>query len=69
MVSLLSTTILAGCVWKSGYDALKAQNQQLEEQLAASQQQQATRLLGAAKYVANSDPLFTSASAKKPVTA
>ena len=68
MVSLLSTTILAGCVWKSGYDALKAQNQQLQEQLAASQQQ-ATRLLGAAKYLANSDPLFASASAKKPVTA
>ena len=62
MVSLLSTTVLTGCVvWKSDYDALQAQNQQLQAQLTASQQQ-ASRLLGAVKYVANSDLLFASGS-------
>ena len=61
MVSLLSTTVLAGCVWKSDYDALQAQNQQLQAQLAASQQQN-DRLIGAIKYVANSDLLFASGS-------
>ena len=45
MVSLLSTTVLTGCVvWKSDYDALQAQNQQLQSQLTASQQQ-VSRLL------------------------
>ena len=62
MVSLLSTTVLTGCVvWKSDYDALQAQNQQLQAQLAASQKQ-VGRLLGAVKYVANSDLLFASGS-------
>jgi chemotaxis protein MotB len=60
-VSLLSTTVLTGCVWKSDYDALKAQNEQLQAQLAASQQQ-VSRLVGAVKYVANSDLLFASGS-------
>jgi chemotaxis protein MotB len=60
-VSLLSATFLTGCVWKSDYDALKAQNQQLQSQLAASQQQ-VTRLAGAVKYVANSDLLFAPGS-------
>jgi len=60
-VSLLSTTLLTGCVWKSDYDALQAQNQQLQSQLSASQQQ-VSRLLGAIKYVANSDLLFASGS-------
>jgi chemotaxis protein MotB len=61
-VSLLSTTVLAGCVvWKSDYDALQAQNRQLQAQLAASQQQ-VSRLVGAVKYVANSDLLFASGS-------
>ena len=61
-VSLLSTTVLTGCVvWKSDYDALQAQNQQLQAQLAASQQQ-VSRLVGAVKYVANSDLLFASGS-------
>ena len=61
LVSLLSTTVLAGCVWKSDYEALQAQNQQLQERLAASEQQVA-RLQGAVKYVANSDLLFASGS-------
>jgi len=60
-VTLLSTTLLTGCVWKSDYDALQAQNQQLQSQLSASQQQ-VSRLLGAIKYVANSDLLFASGS-------
>jgi chemotaxis protein MotB len=68
MVPLLSTAVLTGCVWKSDYDALQAQNQQLQAQnqqlqgqLAASQQQN-SRLIGAIKYVANSDLLFQSGS-------
>ena len=40
VVSLLSTTMLTGCVvWQSDYDKLQSQNQQLQQQLAASQQQ------------------------------
>jgi chemotaxis protein MotB len=46
---------------KSDYDALQARNQQLESQLTASQQQ-VSRLLGAVKYVANSDLLLASGS-------
>jgi chemotaxis protein MotB len=61
LASLLATTVLTGCVWKSDYDALQSQNQQLQAQLAASQQQ-VSRLLGAVKYVANSDLLFASGS-------
>jgi len=68
MVSLLSTALLTGCVWQSDYDALQsqnqqlqAQNQQLQAQLTASQQQN-NRLVGAVKYVANSDLLFESGS-------
>jgi chemotaxis protein MotB len=61
LASLLSTTVLTGCVWKSDYDALQAQNQQLQAQLATSQQQVA-RLQSAVKYVANSDLLFASGS-------
>jgi chemotaxis protein MotB len=60
-ITLLSTTVLTGCVWKSDYDALQAQNQQLQSELAASQQEVA-RLQGAVKYVANSDLLFASGS-------
>ena len=59
--SLLSTTLLTGCVWKSDYDALQQQNQQLQQQLAASQQQIA-RLQGAIKYTVNSDLLFAPGS-------
>ena len=60
-VSLLST-VLTGCgVSQSDYDALKAQNQRLQAELAASQQQ-VNRLVGAVKYVANSDLLFAPGS-------
>ena len=61
-VSLLSTIMLTGCVvWKSDYDKLQSQNQQLQQQLAASQQQ-VSRLQGAIKYTVNSDLLFASGS-------
>jgi len=61
IVPLLSTAVLTGCVWKSDYDTLQAQNQQLQSELAASEQQN-SRLIGAIKYVANSDLLFESGS-------
>src|ERR1700693_1236704 len=62
VVSLLSTTFLTGCVvWKSDYDKLQAQNQQLQSQLTASQQQ-VSRLQGAIKYTVNSDLLFAPGS-------
>jgi chemotaxis protein MotB len=61
-VSLLSTTFLTGCVvWKSDYDKLQVQNQQLQQQVAADQQQ-INRLQGAIKYTVNSDLLFASGS-------
>jgi chemotaxis protein MotB len=58
---LLSITFLTGCVWRSDYDKLQAQNQQLQAQLAASQQQ-VSQLQGAIRYVANSDLLFAPGS-------
>jgi chemotaxis protein MotB len=62
VVSLLSTTFLTGCVvWQSDYDALQAQNQQLQQQVA-SDQQQISRLQGAIKYTVNSDLLFAPGS-------
>ena len=61
-VSLLSSTMLTGCVvWQSDYDKLQAQNQQLQSQLTASQQQ-VGRLQGAIKYTVNSDLLFAPGS-------
>ncbi len=44
----------AGCVWKSDYDALQAQNQQLQAQIQ--------RLQHAMAYTVNSDLLFRSGS-------
>lgn len=65
VVALLSTTLLGGCVvWKSDYDALKAQNEQLQQQVQAQQaqlaanQQHVSRLQGAIAYTVNSDLLF-----------
>jgi chemotaxis protein MotB len=58
----LSTTFLSGCVvWKSDYDALQAQNQQLQQKVT-SDQQQINRLQGAIKYTVNSDLLFAPGS-------
>ncbi|HUB45556.1 MAG TPA: OmpA family protein [Acetobacteraceae bacterium] len=53
--------LLAGCVSQADYDALKTQNQQLQQQVAA-QQAHITRLQGAIKYTVNSDLLFHSGS-------
>ena len=54
--------MLTGCVvWKSDYDKLQSQNQQLQQQLAASQQE-VSRLQGAIKYTVNSDLLFAPGS-------
>ena len=54
--SLLSTLLLGGCVvWQSDYDALKTQNDQLQQQVAAQSSEisadkaQIARLQGAIK--------------------
>jgi len=66
--SLLSTLLLGGCVWQSDYDALKAQNQQLQQQIAAQQAEidaakaHVGRLQGAIAYTVNSDLLFAPGS-------
>jgi hypothetical protein len=63
-VSLLSTTMLTGCVvWQSDYDKLQSQNQQLQQQLAASRQE-LSRLQGAINYTVNSDLLFASGTGR-----
>ena len=66
--SLLSTMVLAGCVSQSEYDALKAKNQDLQQQVTTQQselsaaKEQITRLQGAIKYTVNSDLLFAPGS-------
>jgi chemotaxis protein MotB len=63
-IARLSTTFLTGCVvWQSDYDALQAKNDQLQQQVAADQQQ-ISRLQGAIKYTVNSDLLFAPGSWK-----
>lgn len=59
--SLLASGLLTGCVWKSDYKELQAQNQQLQQQVA-SQEAQISRLQGAIKYTVNSDLLFAPGS-------
>ena len=60
LLPLLATVVLAGCgVSQSQYDALQAQNQQLQQQVAADQQH-ISRLQSAIKYTVNSDLLFAS---------
>ena len=69
-VPLLSAFVLTGCVSQSKYDALDAQNQQLQQQVTSLSSQladkdaQITRLQGAIKYTVNSDLLFASGSWK-----
>ena len=64
--TLLSTTVLAGCVTRSKYDKLEAQNQQLQQQVAAKSSEiaankaQIGRLQAAIKYTVDSDLLFPS---------
>lgn len=63
-VSVLSVALLAGCVSQSDYDALKAHNDALQQQLdtqsaeLAAAKTQISRLQGAIKYTVNSDLLF-----------
>jgi chemotaxis protein MotB len=59
--SVLSALVLSGCVWRSDYDALKQQNEQLQQQVD-TQAAQIARLQGAIKYTVNSDLLFASGS-------
>jgi len=56
-----ASVLLSGCVSQSKYDALAAQNQQLQQQTTAMSAQ-ISRLQGAIKYTVNSDLLFPSGS-------
>src|SRR5215213_3249726 len=65
IASLLLTPLLAaGCVSRSAYDSLQAENSQLRQQLAAqtaranAEQRQVGRLQDAIAYTVNSDLLF-----------
>ena len=66
--TVLSTVVLTGCVSQSKYDALQAQNQQLQQQTAAQSAEiandkaQIGRLQGGIKYTVNSDLLFSPGS-------
>jgi chemotaxis protein MotB len=66
---LLGVVLLSGCVvWKSDYDKVVTQNQQLQQQNTADEQQigadkaQISRLQGAIKFTVNSDQLFAPGS-------
>jgi chemotaxis protein MotB len=67
---LMAPFLLSGCtwLWASDYDALKSQNQQLQQQVTtqsaqiATAQAQISRLQGAIKYTVNSDQLFAPGS-------
>ena len=62
LLPLISLVLLAACgVPQSQYDALQAQNQQLQQQVAADRQH-ISRLQSAIKYTVNSDLLFPSGS-------
>jgi len=61
LLPLAAPLLLAACVSQSQYDAVVAQNQQLQQQLTATQAH-VTRLQGAIKYTVNSDLLFPSGS-------
>jgi chemotaxis protein MotB len=60
---LAASVLLSGCVSQSKYDALAAQNQQLQQQTTAMSAQ-ISRLQGAITYTVNSDLLFPSGSWK-----
>jgi len=69
LLPLVAPIFLGGCVvWKSDYDTVVSQNQQLQQQNTADQQQiaadkaQIARLQGAIKYTVNSDQLFAPGS-------
>ena len=62
----LVAPILGGCVWKSDYEALQTQNNQLKQEVASLQAQNAAathqvgRLQGAVLYTLQGDLLFPS---------
>jgi chemotaxis protein MotB len=59
LLPFMATALLSACVSQSAYDQLQAQNQQLQQQVAADKAQ-ICRLQGAIKYTVNSDLLFPS---------
>jgi chemotaxis protein MotB len=61
LLPMTALVLLAGCVSQGKYDQLQAQNQQLQQQVAA-QQAHVARLQGAIKYTVNSDLLFAPGS-------
>jgi len=61
LLPLVAPFLLSACVSQSQYDAVVSQNQQLQQQLTATQAH-VTRLQGAIKYTVNSDLLFPSGS-------
>jgi chemotaxis protein MotB len=61
LVACAVPLIVSGCVWKSDYDTLNAQNQQLQSQ-NQQLQAQVERLQHAVAYTVNSDLLFKSGS-------
>jgi len=61
LLTLAAPFFLSACVSQGQYDAVVTQNQQLQQQLSASQAH-VTRLQGAIKYTVNSDLLFPSGS-------
>ena len=68
LLPIVACLLLAGCVWKSDYEALQAQNQQLQSQNQQLQTQlsadraQIGRLRGAIKYTVDSDLMFAPGS-------
>ena len=66
--TVVSTILVAGCVPKSKYEALEAENRELHQQVATKSAQlsaeraQVGRLQGAIKYTVNSDLLFSPGS-------
>lgn len=61
VLPLVAPVLLTACVSQSSYDALQAQNQQLQQQVA-TQAAQIRRLQGAIKYTVDSDLLFAPGS-------
>src|SRR5689334_4246514 len=59
LLPVIVPVALSACVSQSKYDALKAQNDQLQQQ-ADADRAQISRLQGAIKYTVNSDLLFPS---------
>ncbi len=65
---LMPAMLLGGCVWKSDFEALQAQNQQLQQQLTTTTNElnatkaQAGRLGGAILFTVNSDLAFAPGS-------